>query len=63
MALTSVSNFVFFGLFYYFFLFFLAFFGSEGPGSGFLWFYFGFLHISVKVAVLHVFSLVAYRFL
>ena len=45
------------------FFFFLAFFGSDGPGSGFLWFYFGFLLISVKVAVLQWLSLVLYRFL
>ena len=45
------------------FLDFQAFFGSEGPGSGFLWFYYGFLFISVKVAVLRWFSLVLCRFL
>ena len=52
----------FVGLFV-FCLFFLAFFGSEGPGSGFLWFYYGFLPISVKIVVLLWFSLVLCRFL
>ena len=43
---------------YLVFVFFLTFFGSEGPGSGFLWFYNGFLPISVKIGVLLWFSLV-----
>ena len=45
------------------FFFFLAFFGSVGPGSGFHWFYCGFLPMSVKIHVLLWFSLVLCRFL
>ena len=45
------------------FIFSLAFFGSEGPGSGFLRFYCGCLLIPVKVVVLLWFSLVLCRLL